>query len=406
MITSGISETPLLRGLKRLGPHQHLCLIYETDDERLASVIPFLKMGLDQGNQCVYLANDTAIEDVRRSFHAEGVDVESCFRSKALQVLYAPTVYVPDGPFVPDRMIQFLNRSAEACAAAGFTAFRAVGEMTWALDEGADLDRLIEYEAKLNTDFFLRQRALALCMYDARRFRPDVIRAMIKTHPLVVYGGLVCDNPFYVPPEEFLTPTRPPQVARLLDRLHEHQWMRDLACLNQERVDRYINALDDSAVVSLDPSGRIVEWNQGAMRLYGYQPDEILGRHYTSLAAGRAGEEDPIAGWQEEVLIEGRWRGDCRQVRKDGSDFFAQVTVFPSRVDSRTVGWTYTVHEITKLRQAEETLRQANAELEAKTRKLEEQVDELERWHRITMEREFRIKELRDELARLKGQKT
>ena len=45
-----------------------------------------------------------------------------------------------------------------------------------------------------------------LCQYNRDRFSPEIILSVIRTHPVVVYGGVICNNPYYVPPEEFLKP--------------------------------------------------------------------------------------------------------------------------------------------------------------------------------------------------------
>jgi PAS domain-containing protein len=58
--------------------------------------------------------------------------------------------------------------------------------------------------------------------------------------------------------------------------------------------------------------------------------------------------------------------------------------------------------EITERRQAEETLRKVHEELDARARELQERVNELERFHKATVQREFRIKELKSEIKRLK----
>jgi hypothetical protein len=73
--------------------------------------------------------------------------------------------------------------------------------------EGRELDveQLAEYETKLNY-LLPNQPVSALCVYDRERFRPDIIREVIVTHPLVVVGGTVCRNPYFVPPDDYLAP--------------------------------------------------------------------------------------------------------------------------------------------------------------------------------------------------------
>ena len=46
--------TPLIAALERLGPHDHLCSIYESPQEHYAVAIPFIRIGLDRGEKCIY----------------------------------------------------------------------------------------------------------------------------------------------------------------------------------------------------------------------------------------------------------------------------------------------------------------------------------------------------------------
>jgi hypothetical protein len=50
-------NTPLLTALDQLGPHDHLCSIYESAEEQFAVAIPFIRIGLDRGEKCIYIAD-------------------------------------------------------------------------------------------------------------------------------------------------------------------------------------------------------------------------------------------------------------------------------------------------------------------------------------------------------------
>jgi len=41
------------------------------------------------------------------------------------------------------------------------------------------------------------------CPYDLTKFRGDVVVDIMRTHPLIVIGGILQENPFFIPPEEF-----------------------------------------------------------------------------------------------------------------------------------------------------------------------------------------------------------
>lgn len=74
--------------------------------------------------------------------------------------------------------------------------------MSWALRGTPGSERIVEYEAKLNT-FFPGSQCLAVCQYDRRRFDPRVLLEVLETHPLAVIGTEVYENFYYMPPQDF-----------------------------------------------------------------------------------------------------------------------------------------------------------------------------------------------------------
>lgn len=212
-------DAKLLQALGGLGVHAHLCLIYETREEQFAALVPFIRIGLERGERCVYIADDNTAAVVLDALAAQVLDVASAVASGALMMVGKRETYLQSGAFDPDLMIRFLHDAAEAAKAAGFAALRATGEMTWALGAEPGVERLMEYEAKLN-DFFATHDALAICQYNRARFSLTVIRDVLRTHPLVIYGSVVCRNVFYVPPVEWFAPDAASmEVTRLLDGL-------------------------------------------------------------------------------------------------------------------------------------------------------------------------------------------
>jgi signal transduction histidine kinase len=199
-----------------LGLHEHLCLIYETQEEQFAAALPFLRAGLERGERCLYIADANSGATVLDALRKGGVEVDRHLRNGALIVAGKQETYLSHGRFDPDLSINFLSQATDEAGDGKFSRLRTLlGEMTWALGEDTAPDSLIEYEAKVN--HFVRDHDVrALCQYHRERFSPEVILGVLRTHPVVVYGGLVCKNPYYVPPEEFLKPN---QASREVERL-------------------------------------------------------------------------------------------------------------------------------------------------------------------------------------------
>ena len=103
----------------------------------------------------------------------------------------------------------------------------------------------------------------------------------------------------------------------------------------QEAVDFIGNILESSteySVIGKDLDGKILLWNEGARRLYGYEPEEVVGKANSSMLHT---PEDVKSGKHREImeisLRDGKWEGTLGRVRKNGDRFTARVVITPRR---------------------------------------------------------------------------
>jgi len=75
--------------------------------------------------------------------------------------------------------------------------------MEWALVDLPGVEDLLEYETRVN-HLMTKHDAPVICVYDASKFGADVALDVMRTHPLVIIGGVLQENPFFVPPDELL----------------------------------------------------------------------------------------------------------------------------------------------------------------------------------------------------------
>jgi signal transduction histidine kinase len=228
--------TPLIAALERLGPHDHLCSIYESPEDHYAVAIPFIRIGLDRGEKCIYIADDGTVSDVRQAMESEGIDVDRATASKALVLATKEQAYLEHGSFDPDWMFTFWKEATQLAMSEGFSALRATGETEWVLRGGRGLDRWMEYESRL-THTLSESNCSALCQYNRRLFPPELILDVIRTHPMVIYDSAVCQNLYHVPPDEFLgTNQTAREVERLLTNIRERE--RVEAALREQLTER------------------------------------------------------------------------------------------------------------------------------------------------------------------------
>ncbi len=216
-------DTSLLAALEQLRPHEHLCSIYESPEEHFAVAIPFVRIGLDRGEKCIYIADDGAEAVVRDAMATEGIDVERAIATHKLILAEKKDTYLKRGFFDPEWMFTFWPSAAEEARSQGFRALRVTGETEWVLRGAQGLERWLEYESRL-THMLTQHECLALCQYDRQLVPPELVLDVIRTHPTVIYRGVVGRNMYYVPPDELLGENQAAgEVERLLTNLRERE---------------------------------------------------------------------------------------------------------------------------------------------------------------------------------------
>ena len=183
----------------------HVCMIFDDEEQRRKIVAEYVSAGLERGELIRYFVDGAAPDDVRAWLQELGVPLEEA--KENFGIFGAEGAYCPGGRFDPDAMLAAIVANYEKAKAAGYSASRSCGEMSWVLKGMPGSDRLLEYEAKLTTlksDF----PHSGMCQYDARLFDGATLLKVLKIHPYIVAGGQVVRNPYYVRPEEFLATAR------------------------------------------------------------------------------------------------------------------------------------------------------------------------------------------------------
>ncbi|MDY0019317.1 MAG: MEDS domain-containing protein, partial [Anaerolineae bacterium] len=184
MRTSPYDMPRVIHTITDLEPGDHLCCLYETENEYRAILTAFLRHGLEHHEKVLCIVDAHTAESVLSFLQDAGLDTAAYLAQGQLDILGPDEVYMQEGRFDPTQMIARLQQKAEQASAEGYTALCVAGETTWALRELPDSERLIEYEVRLNT-FLPGSRCRVLCQYDMRRFSPAVLLDILRTHPFV-----------------------------------------------------------------------------------------------------------------------------------------------------------------------------------------------------------------------------
>ena len=197
-----------------LGGHRHVCAFFNDLDEEHRVLRSFFKDGFDRGERATHIVEVEKLEDYLRRLAAAGINVREMMDAGQLEVLPWTDMYVRDHRFDQDAMLASVEELIQAGASAGYPRTRLVGHhMDWLFLDQSAVNNLLQYEARLN-DVLSKYNAPVICNYDLSKISASVAMDIMRTHPLVIVGGLLRENPFFVPPDEFLLEIRERRLPR------------------------------------------------------------------------------------------------------------------------------------------------------------------------------------------------
>ena len=145
---------------------------------------------------------------------------------------------------------------------------------------------------------------------------------------------------------------------------------------SEERYRLLVSAVKDYAIFMLFPDGKIATWNEGAERLKGYAPGEIIGKHFSVFYPEEDKRTNKPAWELEEATLTGRFEDEGWRVRKDGTRFWANVIITAVRnEEGKLLGFSKVTRDMTERRRLEEKLRRSNEDLDLRVQERTEQLE-------------------------------
>jgi hypothetical protein len=194
---------PISLAGSQLGAVRHVCAFFSNDEEEYRVLLPFIKEGLERGDKAIHVVNPQQRDEHRRRLASAGVDSAVAEQTGQLEIKINTEAYLRDGHFDQDRMLETFEQLASGNAPGGFPLSRIVCRMDWVVGDKARLENVIEFESRVN-DIWSWHDDAVICTYHLSQFKGDAIIDILRTHPLVIIGGFLQQNPFFTPPEEFL----------------------------------------------------------------------------------------------------------------------------------------------------------------------------------------------------------
>lgn len=183
-----------------LDRYRHVCAFVNGQevDERILDA--FVRQGVQGGDRMLYLVDPAEAAAPVNRIRRLGFDAADLLEHHRCEVHTWTDTYLRGGRFDQAAMLDLLDRMLVGHP---LPRIRMLADMGWAVGRDDAAGHLIEFEARANF-IHARHEHVVICSYNASLFDGDFIVDILRTHPLVYLGGMLQENPFFVPPSRFL----------------------------------------------------------------------------------------------------------------------------------------------------------------------------------------------------------
>jgi hypothetical protein len=215
------SSQPIQLGGSVLGAYRHVCAFFSSPQEEYDTLLPFVRDGLERGERAYHVLPSKYREEHLEQLRSAGIDVTGALGRRQLEVATPQETYLRGGRFNKEATLALIQEALKTGATLGFPRTRLIAHaetVLWHPEDWSTVNEWIEYETRLN-DVLLRYDDPVICTYDANLLNGSIAVDILRTHPVAIIGGLLYENPFFVPPQEFLRQVRhrsgaPPKAYR------------------------------------------------------------------------------------------------------------------------------------------------------------------------------------------------
>jgi hypothetical protein len=197
------TAAPISFAGSQLAETRHVCAFFNSEEEEYRVLLPFIKGGFECGHKAVHVVNAHQRSEHMKRLVEAGIDPAAAESSGQLELRINTEIYLRDGKFDKDRMLHAFEQIASGNATGAFPLSRIVCRMDWAAEGKSYTNDLIEFESRVNHVWEHHDDAV-ICTYHLGQFGGDTVIDIMRTHPMIIIGGILQQNPFFVPPGEFL----------------------------------------------------------------------------------------------------------------------------------------------------------------------------------------------------------
>lgn len=197
----------------RLSRYRHVCAFFSSAEDEYNTLLPFVLDGLKRGERAYHVLPPQYLEEHLGRLLSVGIDVARAQQRRQLELATPQETYLSGGRFNRAAMLGLIQEVLKVGVTLGFPRTRLIAHAETVLEDWPSVSEWVEYEAQLN-DVLTGYDDSVICTYDANLLNGAILIDVLRTHPATIIGGLLYENPVFVPPQEFLRRHHPSKPYR------------------------------------------------------------------------------------------------------------------------------------------------------------------------------------------------
>lgn len=198
---AGHSGDPVTFAGGTLDKYRHVCAFIGRSGTDDAVFDSFARQALDGEDRLLYIVNPADTAAPVNRLRQLGYDAGRLLEHHRCEVRTWADTYLRGGHFDEASMLRLLD---DLLVQQPSPRVRLTCDMGWAAGRADLADDLIDFEAKANF-IHADHPHIVICCYDTSLFDGSFVIDILRTHPMVLVGGMLQENPFFVPPDDFLS---------------------------------------------------------------------------------------------------------------------------------------------------------------------------------------------------------
>ena len=186
----------------------HVCAFFDSRTEKYDTLAAYFAEGLAEGERIINVVDGDARSEHMHQVKARNVPLEDAIAGDDFTLLTSEETYLKDGAMDLEGMMDLLRDALETARTEG-RRVRTCGDMTWVSRTRVPMQRVMEYEARVN-ELVPTFDCTLLCVYDLADVTTTLMSDILATHPFAILNGRARANPYYIPPAEYLEMLRTP----------------------------------------------------------------------------------------------------------------------------------------------------------------------------------------------------